>query len=106
MRAALGEVGFAAAWAEGRALPLDEAVALALAQASATTRAPAWLRGSGAQGQASSCALPPALFTLVLALSGAVPAAYSALDKYPQTPISCKLQPLSDPRRGKPADER
>jgi predicted ATPase/transcriptional regulator with XRE-family HTH domain len=30
MRAVLGEVGFAAAWAEGRALPLDAAVALAL----------------------------------------------------------------------------
>ncbi len=30
MRAALGEEAFAAAWAEGRALPLEEAVALAL----------------------------------------------------------------------------
>jgi hypothetical protein len=30
MRAALGEEAFAAAWAEGRALPLDEAIALAL----------------------------------------------------------------------------
>jgi hypothetical protein len=30
MRAALGEAGFAAAWVEGRALPLDEAIALAL----------------------------------------------------------------------------
>jgi hypothetical protein len=30
MRAALGETAFAAAWAEGRALPLEEAVALAL----------------------------------------------------------------------------
>jgi tetratricopeptide (TPR) repeat protein len=37
MRAALGEEAFAAAWAEGRALPLDEAIALALEQASATT---------------------------------------------------------------------
>jgi non-specific serine/threonine protein kinase len=37
MRAALGEAAFAAAWAEGRALPLDEAVALALEQAAATT---------------------------------------------------------------------
>jgi hypothetical protein len=30
MRAALGEEAFAAAWAAGRALPLDEAIALAL----------------------------------------------------------------------------
>jgi hypothetical protein len=30
MRAALGEEAFAAAWAEGRAMPLEEAVALAL----------------------------------------------------------------------------
>jgi hypothetical protein len=30
LRAALGEEAFAAAWAEGRALPLDEAIALAL----------------------------------------------------------------------------
>jgi hypothetical protein len=30
LRAALGEAAFAAAWAEGRALPLEEAVALAL----------------------------------------------------------------------------
>jgi predicted ATPase/transcriptional regulator with XRE-family HTH domain len=30
LRAALGEDGYAAAWADGRALPLDEAVALAL----------------------------------------------------------------------------
>jgi hypothetical protein len=29
-RAALGEEGLAAAWAEGRALPLDEAIAQAL----------------------------------------------------------------------------
>jgi hypothetical protein len=29
-RAALGEAAFAAAWAEGRAMPLDEAVAYAL----------------------------------------------------------------------------
>jgi tetratricopeptide (TPR) repeat protein len=36
MRAALGEADFAAAWAEGRALPMDEAVALALEQTAAT----------------------------------------------------------------------
>jgi hypothetical protein len=30
MRAALDEAAFAAAWAEGRALPVDEAIALAL----------------------------------------------------------------------------
>jgi hypothetical protein len=30
MRPALGETGFAAAWGEGRALPLDEAVSFAL----------------------------------------------------------------------------
>jgi hypothetical protein len=30
MRAVLGEAAFAAAWAEGRMLPLEEAVALAL----------------------------------------------------------------------------
>jgi hypothetical protein len=30
MQAALGEAAFMAAWAEGQALPLDEAVALAL----------------------------------------------------------------------------
>jgi hypothetical protein len=30
VRAALGEEAFAAAWAEGRALPLEEAIALAL----------------------------------------------------------------------------
>jgi hypothetical protein len=30
MHAALGEEAFAAAWAEGRALSLDEAIALAL----------------------------------------------------------------------------
>jgi hypothetical protein len=37
LHAALGEDAFAAAWAEGRALPLDEAIALALELASATT---------------------------------------------------------------------
>jgi tetratricopeptide (TPR) repeat protein len=37
MCAALGEAAFTVTWAEGRALPLDEAVALALEQASATT---------------------------------------------------------------------
>jgi hypothetical protein len=37
MRVALGEEGFAAAWAQGRALPLDEAVALALEPSSAAT---------------------------------------------------------------------
>jgi hypothetical protein len=30
MQAAIGEAAFTLAWAEGRALPLDEAVALAL----------------------------------------------------------------------------
>ena len=30
LRATLGEEAFAAAWAEGRAMPLEEAVALAL----------------------------------------------------------------------------
>jgi hypothetical protein len=37
MRVALGEEGLAAAWAEGRALPLDEAIALALEQTSAAS---------------------------------------------------------------------
>jgi hypothetical protein len=35
VRAALGEAAFAAAWAEGRALPLDQAIAEALQTASA-----------------------------------------------------------------------
>jgi hypothetical protein len=37
IRAILGEDAFAGAWAEGRALPLDQAVALALEHPSATT---------------------------------------------------------------------
>jgi hypothetical protein len=31
MRTALGEAAFASAWAEGRSLPLEEAIALAVA---------------------------------------------------------------------------
>src|SRR6185437_5432716 len=38
LRAVLGEAAFAAAWAEGRALPLDEAIALALAESSVMDR--------------------------------------------------------------------
>jgi hypothetical protein len=38
VRAALGERGFAAAWAQGRALPLDEAMSLALASRSEATQ--------------------------------------------------------------------
>jgi tetratricopeptide (TPR) repeat protein len=36
MREALGEEAFAAAWADGRAMPLDQAIGLALLDASAT----------------------------------------------------------------------
>jgi tetratricopeptide (TPR) repeat protein len=40
MRAALGEDAFAAAWAEGRALPLEEVIALALERGEATEPGP------------------------------------------------------------------
>jgi hypothetical protein len=40
MRAALGEEGFAAAWAAGRALPLGQAVALALERGGADAPGP------------------------------------------------------------------
>jgi hypothetical protein len=36
MHTALGEEGFAAAWAEGRAMSLDQAISLALADTPAT----------------------------------------------------------------------
>jgi hypothetical protein len=36
MCAAVGEEGFAAAWAEGRALSLDQAISLAIADTPAT----------------------------------------------------------------------
>jgi non-specific serine/threonine protein kinase len=58
-RAALSEAAFAAAWAEGRMLPLEEAIAEALAPDEATAGAPRPAEMTSGDGPAVAVAPPP-----------------------------------------------